>query len=117
VIAEPYSTADFQHGPIAVVERGFVILCVAPSGVVLEGVLRLLERLRDELGAEQVIISDASEVLALAQTPLRLPMALPEWLSPIASIVPGQLFAYHLACAKGYEPDRPRGLQKITRTR
>jgi glucosamine--fructose-6-phosphate aminotransferase (isomerizing) len=117
VIAEPYSTADFQHGPIAVVERGFVILCVAPSGVVLEGVLRLLERLRDELGAELVIISDASEVLALAQTPLRLPMALPEWLSPIASIVPGQLFAYHLACAKGYEPDRPRGLQKITRTR
>ena len=117
VIAEPYSTADFQHGPIAVVERGLPILCVAPSGMVLEGIRRLLERLRDELQADQVIISDVEDVLALARTPLRLPMALPEWLSPIASIVPGQLFAYYLACAKGYEPDRPRGLQKITKTR
>ena len=117
VIAEPYSTADFQHGPIAVVERGFPILCVAPSGAVLEDIRRLLERLRDELQAEQLIISDAADVLALARTPLRLPGRLPEWLSPIASIVPGQMFAYHLARAKGYEPDRPRGLQKITKTR
>lgn len=117
VIAEPYSTADFQHGPIAVVERGFAILCVAPSGVVLEDILRLLERLRNELEAEAVILSDAPAVLALARTPLRLPVALPEWLSPIVSVVPGQLFAYHLACAKGYEPDKPRGLRKITRTR
>jgi len=54
--------------------------------------------------------------LALARVPLRLPADTPEWLSPIAAIIPGQLFAMHLAHSRGLSPDTPRGLKKITET-
>jgi glucosamine--fructose-6-phosphate aminotransferase (isomerizing) len=40
----------------------------------------------------------------------------PEPLSPLVAIVPGQLLALHLAAARGYDPDRPRGLNKVTKT-
>ncbi|MBN1399768.1 MAG: glucosamine--fructose-6-phosphate aminotransferase, partial [Anaerolineae bacterium] len=60
---------------------------------------------------------DQQEALALANSALELPGPLPEWLSPLVSVVPGQLLAHHLAVAKGLDPDQPRGLQKITETR
>jgi len=66
--------------------------------------------------AELLIISDARQALALAKTPLPIAASVPPWLSPITAIVPGQLLALHLALAKGYDPDVPRGLQKVTRT-
>lgn len=114
--AEPYSSADFQHGPIAVVEPGFPIIAVAPQGIVLGHLRELLNRLRDDHAAELIVISDQREVLRLAQTPLPLPRSLPEWLSPVTSIIPGQLFAYHLTAAKRYDPEEPRGLKKVTAT-
>jgi glucosamine--fructose-6-phosphate aminotransferase (isomerizing) len=43
--------------------------------------------------------------------------SVPEWLSPITAIVPGQLFAMHLAHARDFDPDHPRGLRKVTETR
>jgi len=48
--------------------------------------------------------------------PLRLPPGLPEWLSPVAAVVPGQLLAFQLSRARGFNPDQPRGLKKVTRT-
>jgi glucosamine--fructose-6-phosphate aminotransferase (isomerizing) len=113
--AAPYSSADFLHGPIAVVHSHFPVLVVAPQGRVFDGLLDLA----GELGrreAELIIISDQQQALALANTPLQLPEPLPEWLSPLISVVPGQLLAHHLAVAKGLDPDQPRGLQKITET-
>jgi glucosamine--fructose-6-phosphate aminotransferase (isomerizing) len=41
---------------------------------------------------------------------------LPEWLSPLVSIIPAQLFAYHLTRVKGYNTEAPRGLNKVTKT-
>lgn len=116
ILAEPYSSADFAHGPIAVVEEGFPAILVAPSGHVYDDIYKLGETLHEK-GAELVVISDRDEVLALARTPLRLPVAVEEWLSPITCVIPGQLFAYHLTLAKGYNPDHPRGLRKVTLTR
>ena len=46
-----------------------------------------------------------------------LPAGLPEWLVPISSIVPAQLYCYHLTRAKGHDPDAPRHIHKVTRTR
>jgi glucosamine--fructose-6-phosphate aminotransferase (isomerizing) len=116
VVAEPYSSADFQHGPIAMVERGFPVMAVAHSGRVFEDVLNMLRRLRDELHGELLVISDQSAALELAQSPLRLPPDIPEWASPLAAIIPAQLFAYHLTRVKGYDPDQPRSIRKITET-
>jgi len=116
VIAEPYSSADFQHGPIAMVEGGFPILGVAPSGKVQDSMRDMLTRLRKEKDAELVVISDDADVLALAQSPIQLPPQIPEWLTPLVSILPAQLFACHLTEVKGYDPEKPRSITKVTET-
>lgn len=117
VIAEPDSSADFQHGPMAMLDRGFPVLAVAPEGAVFKDTLGLLSRLvRDRL-IELLVVSDRDEALSLAHTPIRLPPGIPEWLSPIVSIVCAQLFCYHLTRAKGFDPEAPRGLRKVTLTR
>jgi len=116
VSAEPYSSADFQHGPIAMVEGGFPILAVAPSGKVLASMKDMLTRLRREKEAELVVISDDVDTLALAQSPIQLPPQVPEWLTPLVSILPAQLFACHLTQVKGYDPETPRSITKVTET-
>jgi glucosamine--fructose-6-phosphate aminotransferase (isomerizing) len=116
VVAEPYSSADFRHGPVAIVTRGFPILAVVPDGAVFEDVMALLAPLVEERGVELVAVSNQERALALAHTPIGLPAGLPEWLSPLVSIIPAQLFCYHLACAMGRDPEAPPGLSKVTRT-
>jgi glucosamine--fructose-6-phosphate aminotransferase (isomerizing) len=117
VLADPYSAADFQHGPMAIVEPGFPVLAVAPQGAVYADVLMLLRRLREAYDAKLIVLSEADEALALGQGAIRLPRGLPEWLLPIVSIVPAQLYCYHLTRAKGYDPDAPRNIRKVTLTR
>ncbi len=114
--AEPYSSADFQHGPVAMVARGFPVLSVAPAGKVLDSMLDVLAYLRQELLAELVVVSNVPQALDGAQVPIQIPADVPEWLSPLISIVPAQLFSYHLTIAKGYDPDHPRTIQKVTET-
>ncbi len=116
VLAEPYSSADFLHGPIAMVERGFPVMAVAPGGGVFGSMAELLGRLRHEQMAELLIISDQPEALALANSPIPLPTGIPEWLTPIVSIVPAQLFAYYLTREKGFDTEAPRSIHKVTET-
>lgn len=115
VTAEPFSSADFMHGPIALIQGRFPVLLIAPRGHVYEGLVAVARELK-ERGADLTVISDAPEALALADAPLVLPVSLSEWLSPLTAIVPGQLLAYYLTAAKDYDPDHPRGLMKVTRT-
>jgi glucosamine--fructose-6-phosphate aminotransferase (isomerizing) len=115
VSADPYSAADFEHGPLALIEPGFAVLAVATSGAVAAGMTELLGRLRDEHRADIVAISDDPDIPAADRLPI--PGGVPEWLLPIVSIVPGQLFAMHLARARGLDPEVPRHLHKVTLTR
>jgi glucosamine--fructose-6-phosphate aminotransferase (isomerizing) len=115
VAVEPYSSADFQHGPIALVETGFAAIVVNVIGAVSGEVEDLLRTMCDR-GAKPVVISNVPSSLALAAAPIRLPAGMPEWLSPMAAIAPAQLLAYSLSRARGFDPDRPRGLQKVTKT-
>jgi glucosamine--fructose-6-phosphate aminotransferase (isomerizing) len=115
-IAEPYSSADFLHGPIAMVDRGFPVLAVVPQGMVYENMLELLQKLKKVHQAELVIISNGESALSLANTPISIPADVPEWLSPLISILPAQLFAYHLTAARGYDTESPRTIQKVTET-
>jgi glucosamine--fructose-6-phosphate aminotransferase (isomerizing) len=116
LIAESYSSADFMHGPIAVVGSGFPSLVVAPGGSMFETMYRFSLELKAR-GSELLVISDQDALLAEAVTPLALPVGVPEWLSPLVAVLPGQLFALHLTLAKGNDPDQPAGLQKVTITR
>jgi glutamine---fructose-6-phosphate transaminase (isomerizing) len=114
--AEPYSIADFLHGPIAQVEPGFPVMAVAPSGKVLPAIQESLTKMIDLYQIELAVISDRDDVLELAQMPMQLPRGIPEWLSPIISIIPGQLFALHLTKHRGLSTEKPRIISKVTET-
>ena len=115
VAVEPYSSADFQHGPIALIDTGFAAIVINAAGAVSSEVEDLLRTIV-ERGARPVVISNVTSSLALAAAPVPLPAEMPEWLSPIAAIVPGQLLAFHLSRLRGFDPDSPRGLKKVTKT-
>jgi len=115
VVGQEYSEADFRHGPIAVINPGFPVIVVAPSGKPLPVLVDLLEKLREK-NAECVVVSNDELACRLGVKTMRLP-DLPEWISPIAAVVPGQIFAMNLASIKGYNVDQPRGLTKVTVTR
>ncbi len=110
-----YSEADFRHGPIALVQAGFPVIVVAPEGKTLPGMADLLNKLVTERKAECLVISNNADALAQGTKALPLPQT-PEWLSPICAVIPGQLFAMHLALAKGHSVDKPIGLTKVTVT-
>jgi len=116
LMVEPYSQADLLHGPMAMIDRGFPALLVAPSGRVLSDLAEVAVRLEGR-GAELVAITDDAGILARARTQLPLPTGAPEWVSPMVAVVPGQLFAVALAHTRGLDPDQPRGLSKVTETR
>ena len=116
VLADPYSSADFQHGPIALVEPDSPVFVVAPSGAASAELRQLAERLAT-YGADLLIVSDDPQLRALGRAAMAIPAGLPPSLSPIVSIVPAQLFALHLALAKGLDPEQPRHLTKVTATR
>jgi len=105
IISAPYSSADFQHGPIALIDRGFPVLAISPNGQVFDNMLYLLDKLRNEHKAEIILISNNQSALTLAQSTISIPSAIPEWLTPIISIIPAQLFAFHLTSIKGINPE------------
>jgi glutamine---fructose-6-phosphate transaminase (isomerizing) len=117
VVAERFSSADFLHGPIAMVEPNFPAFLFAPSGPTWESMQSILSRLHD-LKAETVTITDRRNPAAanLASRVISIPARIPDLFSPIPYIVPAQLFAAALAAEKNLDPDRPRALSKVTRT-
>ena len=117
VFADPYSAADFEHGPLALLEPGVPVLATVRPGPTFGSLVALLRRLRADLEADLAVVSDADEALALARWPFRVPAGTPEWLGPIVSIVVGQLHALYLTRARGHDPEVPRNLNKVTRTR
>jgi len=115
VLAEPYSVADLLHGPAALIDDHLPVILIAPSGRAADSALELMERMENRL-TRVIALSDHQEILDAASLPIPLPGGVPEWLTPIVSIVPGQLLASALAFAKGIDPDSPRGLSKVTLT-
>jgi glucosamine--fructose-6-phosphate aminotransferase (isomerizing) len=117
VIAERFSSADFLHGPIAMVEPNFPAFLFAPSGPTWPSMQGILARLR-ELKAETVVITDRRNTAAVnpGSRIIPLPARIQELYTPIPYIIPAQLFAAALAAEKNLNPDRPRSLNKITRT-
>jgi len=115
VVSVPYSSADFSHGPIATVRSGFPVIVVAPSGEMYPHIRGFMDKLLG-MGAEIISISDKKEITLKSNLGFVIPTGIPEWLSPIAYILPGQLFARQLAIEKGLNIDKPDGLTKVTET-
>ncbi len=129
IAALPYSAADLMHGPIAMLEPGLPVICFAPSGRAQATLLQVVGILRQR-GARVALVAPPEAAAAVGAVPLTdaggagagtvrwVPIPdVAESLSPLVAIVPGQLLACRLAIARGRDPDRPRGLTKVTRTR
>lgn len=116
VSADAFSAADFQHGPIAVVNEGLPCFLYAPAGPGLASMKDMAQRLIAK-NAEIISISNDPEMLSYGRTPFKVPVCIDEILSPIVYIVVGQIFSQCLAITKGLDPDSPRGLSKVTITR
>jgi glucosamine--fructose-6-phosphate aminotransferase (isomerizing) len=115
VVAERFSSADFFHGPLAIVERRFPVVLFAPTGVTQQSNIDLLNRLH-ELHADSLSITNDEKIVGLSTRSLFMPKEIDEFLSPIPFIIPAQLFAAYLSETKGIDPDAPRSLSKVTQT-
>jgi glutamine---fructose-6-phosphate transaminase (isomerizing) len=116
VSADPYSSADFLHGPAALLDQDLPVMVVATSARSF-GDLDEVVRLARERGAPLIALTDSPALKEAARAWLPVPAGVPEWLSPVVSVVPGQLWALALARSRGLSPDSPRGLSKVTLTR
>lgn len=108
-VAEGFSSADLMHGPIAAIAPGTPAVVVAPPGKALGSVLEASAALRDR-GAQPLLIAEPPHA------DLPLPPGVPEWLSPLVAVVPGQALALRHAIVAGHAVDEPIGLTKVTET-
>ncbi|MGH2445535.1 MAG: SIS domain-containing protein, partial [Candidatus Limnocylindria bacterium] len=114
VHAQAYSSADFEHGPVASFAPGADVLAVTAQGPLAPDMARLIRRLTDERNGRALVVGDAA-VRGASLMPF--PAGLPEWLSPMVAILPAHLFTAALAEAKGLDVEHPPGLHKVTLTR
>lgn len=115
VLARAWSVADFEHGPIALVEAGLPVLVVNGGGAVSADLEALGRRLSDQ-GCRTIKLFDGAAAGAGPAIMVGIDSGLPEELTPLTLAVLGQLLAHRVALARGIDPDRPRALNKVTRT-
>ena len=116
VAAEPLTATDLAHGPVAALDPQFPVWAIASEDEALAATLEAAARVR-ETGAALVASGSAAERIEGARYVIPTPKPPLSLLSPLLSVVPGQLFAWALARAKGLDPDQPRGLSKVTLAR
>ena len=115
VMARAWSVADFEHGPIAVVEAGIPIVVVDGGGAVATSMGSIRERVGAK-GCPVVQLVDGKMSDVDPSTTVQVASGLPEELTPISLAVLAQLLAYRVAVARGFDPDSPREIRKVTRT-
>ncbi|PYV45541.1 MAG: glutamine--fructose-6-phosphate aminotransferase [Acidobacteria bacterium] len=115
IVSERFSSADFLHGPVAMVQQDFPVILFAPPGKTFKDMRKLARQLKG-LKAETVVISSEPSVLKWATRSVKVGPRIEDFISPIPYIIPGQLFAAMLAEVKGLSPDKPRLLKKVTQT-
>ena len=113
IAAEPLTATDLAHGPIAALDSLFPVWVIASDDATLPAVVEAVVRAQ-EAGATIIASGDAAESIQGAEYVLPSPRAASPLLAPLLSIVPGQLFAWALARARGLDADAPRGLSKVT---
>ena len=116
VAAEPLTATDLAHGPVAALDPMFPVWVIASDDETLEAVLDAAVRVRDA-GAAIIASGTAARSVEGADYALPVPALSHPLLAPLASVLPGQLFAWALARTKGLDPDEPRGLSKVTLAR
>lgn len=115
LMARAWSVADFEHGPIAVLEAGIPVVVVDGGGAMTTLVRSIRERIVAK-GCHVVRLADGQVAEADSSTTVQLRSGLPEELTPISLAVLAQLLSHRVAVARGFDPDSPREIRKVTRT-
>jgi glucosamine--fructose-6-phosphate aminotransferase (isomerizing) len=116
VRAKAFATSDFQHGPIAMVESAIPILIFAPQGPSQADMREIIAKLTQSQ-VELIIVSNSPDLLAMGQSAFTIPDTGNDVISPFFNMMVAQMFACKLSLVKGYDPDKPRRLSKVTITR
>jgi glucosamine--fructose-6-phosphate aminotransferase (isomerizing) len=116
IAAEPLTATDLAHGPVAALDPLFPVWAIASPDGTLPPVQEAASRAR-AMGATLVASGTAASELEGASYTIPVPAPTPQLLSPLLSVVPGQLFAWALSRARGFDPDAPHGLAKVTLAR
>ncbi len=111
----PFSTSDFMHGPLALVEEGTNVIMLCPSGELSEEFIDMATRL-SILGANIIAFTDIPDILSIANEKIKMP-TVHSLMAPFVYTIAAQIFACAVAERQGRNPDAPRNLKKITITK
>jgi glucosamine--fructose-6-phosphate aminotransferase (isomerizing) len=111
VRAEGYAAGEMKHGPIALIEKGVVVIGVATDSHVRTKTLSNMEEMKARSGTIVLVAEEGDDVGAVADHVIRVPSG-PDLLCTVTAVVPLQLLAYHIASARGLDVDKPRNLAK-----
>ncbi|HIP50047.1 MAG TPA: glutamine--fructose-6-phosphate transaminase (isomerizing) [Candidatus Pacebacteria bacterium] len=110
--AEGYPSGEMKHGPIALIDKNFPSVILAPKDSVYEKTLSAIEEIKARSGKIVAITTDGTiEVEKYANDTIYIPKTL-ELLTPLLSVIPLQLLAYYTGAKKGFDVDKPRNLAK-----
>ncbi len=110
--AEAYPAGEMKHGPIALIDRDLPVLAIAPKDPWYEKMISQIEQAKARGGPVLAVATNGDESVAeLADHVFWIPET-PWLLSPVITVIPLQLFAYHIAALRGLDVDQPRNLAK-----
>ena len=110
--AEGYPAGEMKHGPIALIDEHMPVLCIAPKDPWHEKMISQIQQAKARNGIVIAVATDGDELIpGMTDHVLWVPEA-PWMLSPIITVIPLQLLAYHIAALRGLDVDQPRNLAK-----
>jgi glucosamine--fructose-6-phosphate aminotransferase (isomerizing) len=110
--AEGYPAAEMKHGPIALIDKNMPTVVIAPTDSLFDKVLSNMQEVKAR-GGRIIALTDAddSQIAGMADYVIKIPKTHP-MLTPLLTVVPLQLLAYHIAVMRGCDVDTPRNLAK-----
>ena len=110
--AEGYPAGEMKHGPIALIDEDMPVVCIAPKDPWHEKMVSQIQQAKARRGKVVAVATDGDELIAsMADYVLWVPET-PWLLSPVITVLPLQLLAYHIAALRGLDVDQPRNLAK-----
>ena len=110
--AEGYPAAEMKHGPIALIDENMPVVFVAPQDAVYAKIVSNVQEVKARRGRVIAVVTEGDqEITELADHVFTIPRTI-DMLTPVLSVIPLQLFAYHIAVLRGCDVDKPRNLAK-----
>ena len=112
--AEGYPAAEMKHGPIALIDENMPVIFIATDteDQIYQKIVSNIEEVKSRHGQVMVIASEGNKSIENSADAVVTVPGTEDFLTPLLTVIPLQLFAYHMAVLKGCDPDKPRNLAK-----